>query len=528
MSTDKSPESQSQRSLIKSTSIISAGTFSSRILGFIRDVILAKLFGTQATADAFFVAFRIPNLFRDLMGEGAANAAVVPVFSEYIHQKDKAAVWNFVNVIFAHFFIVLSLATLAGMILAPLIVPLIAPGFIGDPHKLTLTIQLTQLMFPYLILIGLTACSMGILYSFKSFFWPAFSPCLMNVAMIISSLLAAQFMKEPVVGLAFGVLGGGIWQLMAQLRVLRKMGMPLRWPQTMHHPGVQKIGKLLMPRLLGSGVYQLNIFVDTICASLSTIVGAGGISAIYYSNRIIQFPQAIFGLALATAMLPAMSSLASRGDFPGLKNTLIFSLKNIFLIMMPLSVLCGVLSAPIVRILFERGEFNAYSAQITSSAFFFSSLGLWCYGAVRVLVSTFHALQDTATPVKVAGICLVINLILNFLLMKPLKVGGIALASSIAVVVNFLLLFFLMNKKLGGLQKGFLNYLTRLSLASLGLGIAVFLGWKYIGISPEVIKLVLVSLMGGVVFLILSLVLKIEGVVKIFQEIEKRLGNKSL
>ncbi len=522
MSTDKSfDETYSHRSIIKSTSIISLGTLSSRILGFLRDILLAKLFGTKDAADSFFVAFRIPNLLRDLMGEGATNAAVVPVFSEYLNRNDKAAMWHFVNVIFILFLIVLSAVTLFGMVFAAVIVRLIAPGFIADPHKLALTIQLTRILFPYLILIGLTAYSMGILYTFKSFFWPAFSPCLLNVATILAALVASRTMKEPVIGLSAGILIGGVWQLAVQIKALRKIGMPLSMPKTIVHPGAKRIGKLLIPRLFGSGVYQLNIFVDTLCASLSTIVGAGGISAIYYANRIIQFPQAIFGIALATALLPTMSQLASRGDMTALKRTLSFSLKNIFLIMLPISVLYLVLSRPIIRILFQRGEFNEYSTDITSLALFFYALGLWCYGGVRVLVTTFHALQDTLTPVKVASLCLVVNFVLNIVLMGPLKVGGIALASSVSVAVNFFVLFFMLDKKLGGLKDGMLEYFIRLGIATSVMGIIVFYTWRNIPVQQEIVKLFMVCLLAGIIFIALGLVLKIEGVLKVFKKIMK-------
>ena len=519
MSTDKSFEPHSHRAIIKSTSLISLGTLSSRILGFLRDILLAKLFGTKDAADSFFVAFRIPNLLRDLMGEGAINAAVVPVFSEYVNQKDKHQMWHFVNVVFTLFLIGLSAVTLLGIVFAPVIVRLIAPGFIADPHKLMLTVQLTRLLFPYLILIGLTAYSMGILYTFKSFFWPAFSPCLLNVATIIAAVIASRTMKEPVIGLSVGILIGGGWQLAVQMRTLRKIGIPLMIPKTISHPGARRIGKLLIPRLFGAGVYQLNIFVDTFCASLSTIVGAGGISAIYYANRIIQFPQAIFGIALATALLPTMSALASRGDLASLKRTLIFSLKNIFLIMLPVSVLCLFLATPIIRILFQRGEFTEYSTGITSQALFFFALGLWCYGGVRVLVTTFHALQDTVTPVKVAGLCLVINAVLNFILMKPLKVGGIALASSVAVAVNFLVLFFMMDKKLGGLRNGMLDYFLRLAIATSVMGITTFYSWENLSFAQEIIKLIVVSLLSGVIFVGMGLVLKIDGIEKVFQKV---------
>lgn len=232
------------------------------------------------------MAFRIPNLLRDMVGEGAINSSVVPVAAGYAQEKDKRACWEFFSTFLIWAFLVLSVLTLAGMILAPMIVRLIAPGFILDPDKLSLTVQLTRWMFPYLVLIGLTAYGMGILYTLRAFAVPAFSPCLLNMAMIASVLFAQPGSHDIVFYLAIGVLCGGALQLLAQALSLVRHGARFYWPRTLRHEGVQKVGKLMMPRLFGSVVYQLMVFVDTFCASLVSIVGPGGISAIYYANRI--------------------------------------------------------------------------------------------------------------------------------------------------------------------------------------------------------------------------------------------------
>ncbi|HQP10414.1 MAG TPA: murein biosynthesis integral membrane protein MurJ, partial [Candidatus Omnitrophota bacterium] len=379
MSTDKSREKEgisgpgedSARAIIKSTSLLSVGTLSSRILGFLRDIILARMFGTGVRAEAFFVALRIPNLLRDFVGEGATNSAVVPVFSEYLHTKGQESFWKFFNVILVLFLIVLSAITLAGMLLAPVIVRIIAPGFMADPKTLALTVRLTQIMFPYLVFIGLTAYSMGILFTFRSFLAPAFSPCLLNIAIIFSALISSKTMQEPVFGLAIGVLIGGILQLAAHVYPLHRSGMRLKRPETLRHPGAAQIGKLLVPRMIGSGVYELNVLIDTFCASLAMIVGQGGISAIYYSNRIIQLPMGVFGISLASAVLPSLSALASKKDFASVKRTILFALENIFLVMMPVTVMLLIFARPVIRVLFERGEFTAYSTDITSLALVF-------------------------------------------------------------------------------------------------------------------------------------------------------------
>ncbi|HSV44134.1 MAG TPA: murein biosynthesis integral membrane protein MurJ, partial [Candidatus Bathyarchaeia archaeon] len=380
MSTEKILGLNSIRSLVKSMSVISLGTLASRILGFVRDIILAKFFGTGFRADAFFVAFRIPNLFRDLVGEGAANSAVVPVFSEYLQKEKEEFFWRFVSIVLVFAILVLTAITLFGVLLAPMIVRMMAPGFIGDPGKLMLTVRLTKIVFPYLVFIGLTAYSMAILYTFRKFAVPAFSPCLLNIVIIISALFSTRFLAEPMYGLAAGVLIGGVLQMAVQIPPLMKIGYKFQRPATMRHPGVLQIGRLLLPRMIGSGVYQFAIFIDTFCASLAGIVGAGGISAIYYSNRIIQMPMGVFGFALASAALPTLSFFAAHQDLKNLRLTLNFAIENILFVMTPISVVTMVLAEPIIRILFERGAFDEYSTAITSSALLFYSIGLFAVG----------------------------------------------------------------------------------------------------------------------------------------------------
>lgn len=525
-SADKARETDSHRSLIRSTSIISLGTLSSRILGFARDIILAKLLGTGFRADAFFVALKIPNLFRDLVGEGATNAAIVPVLSEYKQKEEKEQFWSFVSVVLALAFIVLSVITILGIVFADGVVRIIAPGFMADPEKMVLTVALTKLMFPYLILIGLTSYSMAILYTFRSFAVPAFTPCLLNIAVIISAFISTKTMSEPVFGLALGVLAGGVLQLVFQWPATVKIGFIWKKPKSLSHPGAKKIGKLLIPRMIGSGVYQLTVLIETFCASMSSIVGAGGISAIYYANRIIQFPMGIFSVAMASVLLPTLSGMAGKKDIPGIRRTLVFFLENIFFIMCPITVMLLFLSKPIIRVLFQRGEFGVYSVDITTLALTFSSLGLFSFGGIKILVTAFHSLQDTKTPVKVAGICLLVNACLNFLLMGPLKIGGIALASSIAGTVDFLILFYVMNKRLGGMADGLLRYFILVVCASALTGGLVYLGWRYFAIPSEEIKLAVVGGIGFLFYGIVGFMLNINQARKIWSFIQNGFGRK--
>mgnify|MGYP001576866090 CR=1 FL=1 len=285
------------KDIARSASVIGFFTFCSRLLGFARDVVIARFFGTYVYAQAFVVAFRIPNLFRDMVAEGASNAVLVPVFSEYSAQRSKEEFWHLANCVLNVFIIVLSVITILGVTFAPLLVRIIAPGFAGDPEKLRETIRLTRIIYPYILLVSLTAYCMGILNSLKHFALPAFAPCLLNISIILFAMLFG----EGVLGLALGVLVGGLLQLAVQIPVLYKKGFRYRWIFDARHPALRQIGRLMLPRMLSSCVYQLNVFVDTILSSFSNIAGAGAVAALYFANRILQFPLGIFGAAIASA-----------------------------------------------------------------------------------------------------------------------------------------------------------------------------------------------------------------------------------
>ncbi len=510
MSNNNSQPADSHHLLVKSATILSLGTFSSRILGFLRNIVLARYFGTGIRADVFFLALRIPNLFRDLVGEGAANAAVVPVLSQYQVKNDSKDFWRLVNVISLWALIILSAITILGMIFAPVIVRLMAPGFAADPLKVQLAVNLTRLMFPYLILIGLTAQSMAVLYTFRSFVSGAFSPCLFNVSLIIAAFLSQKFLSEPTYGLAVGVLVGGVLQLAVQMPTMFKKGMTWQTP-SLSHSGAKQCGKLLLPRLFGSGVYQLNLVVDTICASLSHIVGPGGISAIFYSNQLIQLPLGVFGFAMATAALPTLSTMVVQKEMDKFKRTLVFSLENIFFVMLPVSVVFVLLSEPLVRVLFERGEFDAYSTSITSLSLLFFSFGLFGFSGSKILISGFYALEDTRTPVKVAAGILVLNATLNVVLMRPLAVGGIALASSISAVVGFFVLIYCLEKRIGLFSADLWPGVLKIISASLLLGLAVGLLQDMMKLwqVPEIFKLAISGMAGLVVYVSAGFFLRI-------------------
>ncbi|HTZ10801.1 MAG TPA: murein biosynthesis integral membrane protein MurJ, partial [Candidatus Margulisiibacteriota bacterium] len=471
MSTGKSL-SRGHFALAQSAGIIGVATLCSRLLGFLRDIVIARFFGVYLYAQAFVIAFRIPNLFRDLVGEGATNAAFVPVFSEYDLKHSKEEFWELANVVLNLLLVTATAITLLGIVFSPLIVRLIAPGFTADPQKLATTIKLNRIIFPYVLLICLSTYSMGLLNSLKHFAVPAFAPCLLNISIILFAILFGEGIK----GLALGVLVGGILQLAVQIPVLYKKGFRLKLFKRFRHPAAKTIGLLMAPRVLSSSVYQLNNFVDSIFGSLAFIVGEGGVAILYFSYRLIQFPLGIFSNSLSQAILPTMSSQALTEDINSLKRTLSWGLRATFFVMLPASSGLMFLSFPIVSTLFGGGRFDQYSAQATAAALFFYSIGLFAYGANKILQSCFFALRDTVTPTKVAFLALGLNIIFNAILMFPLKIAGLALATSISGTISFIVLFASLRRKMGGFHiKGIIISFLRILAASICMGIVCLL-----------------------------------------------------
>ncbi|MBM3249616.1 MAG: murein biosynthesis integral membrane protein MurJ [Candidatus Omnitrophica bacterium] len=460
------------KSVARWASTIAFATFCSRLLGFVRDIVIARLFGIREIAQAFVVAFRIPNLFRDFVGEGAANASLVPVFSEYSLKQDKEEFWRLANVVLNLLLVVLSAIVLLGIIFSPLIIRLIAPGFIASPEKFLATVKLNRIIFPYLLLICLAAYSTGILNSLKHFSIPAFAPCLLNISIIICALAFG----EGIVGLASGVLIGGILQLAIQIPVLYKKGFRLNPAAGFRHPEVKTIGRLMLPRIASSSIYQLNNFVDSIFGSLVWFVGEGGVAVLYFAYRLIQFPLGIFSNALSQALLPTFSTQSLEPDREGLKSTLAWALRAVSFVIVPAQAAFIFLAKPVVLVLFGGGRFDSTAVDLTASCLIFYSIGLSAYGANKILQSCFFGLKDTLTPAKISGLALGMNIALNCLLMFPLKIAGIALATSISGVVSFLVLFNILRRKIGDFRVAEVVFsFVRIALASLCMGLVAYL-----------------------------------------------------
>ncbi|NVM24562.1 MAG: murein biosynthesis integral membrane protein MurJ [Desulfobacterales bacterium] len=464
----------------RAAGVVGVFTFLSRILGLARDMLIANFFGSGMSADAFFVAFRIPNLLRRLFAEGSFSVAFIPVFTEYLQTRTREEAFLLARVVLTFLVLVLTAVTILGIVLSPLIVRIIAPGFGGAGEKYALTVLLTRIMFPYIFLVSVFALFMGILNSLKHFAAPAMAPVFLNLSMIAALLLLAPYMRTPTVALAIGVIGGGILQLALQIPFLMDKGLSFAPKWNPGHPALKKIGMLMLPTIFGSAIYQINQLVGTLLASL---LREGSISYLYYADRLVQFPLGVFAIAISTAVLPSLSREAADGDFDRLKETLSHALRLTMFITIPSMVGLIVLREPIVRLLFQRGAFDSFTTIMTARALLYYSLGLWAFAALRVFVSAFYSLQDTKTPVKVAVVAMVLNFVFSVILMRtPLQHGGLALALSLASTLQLCMLIFLLRRRLGGIEgRVVMGSMARSFLSSLAMGVCVyFLASKFL------------------------------------------------
>ncbi|MDR1433955.1 murein biosynthesis integral membrane protein MurJ [Candidatus Endomicrobiellum devescovinae] len=436
------------KTLIKNAGKTSFGTMLSRILGYIRDMLVAYFFGTGAFADAFYAAFKIPNLFRRIFGEGSFSAAFVPVFSEYLHTKDKSETQKFLNIVFTALFITLFVVSILGVFFAPALAKIIAWGFTNDPEKMQLTIDLTRLMFPFILFICLAAFLLAILNTLHSFFIPAFAPSMLSFSEIFYMLAVAPVLvsESQIKGLAVSVILGGALHFFIQYPKLKSLGWHLKFMLDLKHPGIKKIAILMLPSLVGLSVDQINAFVDNICA---TLISSGAVSALYYSNRVMQLPLAIFGLAFAAVSLPAMSKAYAQKDMAALKNSLNYSVRFINFALLPAAAGLMTVGLPIIKFLFEHGRFSYAGSIMTNNALFYYSLGLPAYAAAKIFANAFYSFQDTKTPVKTAIWAMILHIVLCMILMRPMGVGGLALATAVSSYFNFMLLAIYLRKRIG-------------------------------------------------------------------------------
>ncbi len=437
--------------IARSAGVVGGATLTSRVFGFLRDMIVANSFGAGQSADAFFVAFGIPNILRVFFAEGALSAAFIPVFTQTRNSEGNDAARHLSGALIVSLATILIVVTVLGILVAPFIVKILVPGFIQHSEKYQLTVLLTRLMFPFLFFIGLTAVLAGILNTLGHFLIPALTPVLFNFSMIGCALWLAPTLEIPITGLAWGVVLGGSVQMLVLLKPLSKRGqMPrLRWNP--RHKGSRKISRLMVPAIFGFSIAQIGTLSDRLLASF---LADGSISFLYYANRLLQFPLGIFGIALTIAIFPTLSRQAAQGEKGELVETLEEGLRLILFVCLPSALGLALLAEPIVQVLFQRGAFSAQDTLMTSRAVYAYAFGLIAYAGVKVVVAAFYSLEDTRTPVKIAAVVLIANIVLSVILMFPLQHMGLALASALCAYLNWGLLLHYLRKKLGSLGRG--------------------------------------------------------------------------
>jgi putative peptidoglycan lipid II flippase len=437
-----------ERQVVGALGSIGSATLASRVLGFVRDMIVALAFGAGPVTDAFFVAYRIPNILRRLLAEGALSTAVVPVFTEYASAPSGDELRRLLRATLGVALIVLVVTTLLGIVAAPWVLRAIAPGFTSDPAQEALAVQLTRVMFPYLILVGVSALAMGALNAENRFFAAALGPAVSNVGMIAGVLLLARHVDPPILALALGVLAGGVGQLLVQLPDLARVGLLVAPSWDPRHPALARIARLLVAAVFGLAAVQVMVFVNTLLASL---LPAGSISFLYYADRVMEFPLGVFGIALASAALPAMSRQAAAGDTQALAGTLNFALRLAVYISLPATVGLLVLRTPITRVLFERGRFTPEDTIATAQALSGYAVGLVAFAAARITAQAFYAIKRPGVAVRLGALAVAANIVAAVLLMGPLGHAGLAYASSVGAVVNVLGLLWVARQRFGRL-----------------------------------------------------------------------------
>lgn len=430
--------------LLKSLAAVSSMTMVSRILGFIRDAIVARVFGAGMATDAFFVAFKLPNLLRRIFAEGAFSQAFVPILAEYKSREDLEDTRLFVAYVAGLLTLALALITIVGMIAAPWVIMATAPGFTDDADKFALTSSLLRITFPYILLISTASLAGAILNTWNRFSVPAFAPTLLNVSMILFAVFAAPHFDPPILALAWAVTIGGVLQLAYQLPYLKKIGMLVLPRINFRDSGSLRVVKLMGPAILGVSVSQISLIINTIFASF---LASGSVSWMYYADRLMEFPAGVLGVALGTILLPSLAKTYSSGDHEGYNRLMDWGLRLCFLLALPCSVALGILAKPLVVSLFQYGNFTAFDALMTQRALVAYSIGLLGLIAVKVLAPGFYSRQNIKTPVKIAIVTIIITQLMNLAFIGPLKHAGLSLSIGLAACFNAALLYWQLRKQ---------------------------------------------------------------------------------
>ncbi len=430
--------------LLRALLTVSSLTLVSRILGYLRDFVIARAFGAGLATDAFFVAFRIPNLLRRLFAEGAFSQAFVPVLAQTKNTHSPEETKSLIDGVATLLFVALVVVAAIGMLAAPLVVYVTAPGFAAEPDKFALTATMLRITFPYIVFISLVALCAGILNTWNRFSVPAITPTLLNVAFIAGALGFADFFERPVMVLAWAVFAGGLLQLGFQVPFLWKMNLLPRWRFDFHHAGVRRILKLMAPAAFGVSISQLSMLINTIFASFLV---SGSVSWLYYADRLMEFPAGVLGVALGTILLPSLSKYHADANQAEYSRLLDWGLRLTILLAVPGAVALAVLALPLIASLFEYGRFGAEDAFMVRRALVAYSIGLIGMILVKILAPGFYARQNIVTPVKIGIFTLVATQLMNLAFIVPLRHAGLALAIGLGACLNAYLLFFNLRKK---------------------------------------------------------------------------------
>ncbi len=475
-----------KKHILKSASIISLVTIASRVLGYVRDQRITLLLGTTLTADSYFLAYRIPNIFRRLVAEGSMTASFIPVFTTYMREKSKEELWEFANRLFWTMALVVAVITILGMVFSPIVVHTFTSSS-GKSVSWDEAVTLNRIIFPYLFFIALAALAMGILNCFHTFGLPAATPVLLNLSIIIFSVGAVwHYFKQPAVSLAVGVLVGGVLQFLVQVPSLVRKGMRFSFGISFNHPGIRNVARLMIPRFFGIGIGQINFFVDTYFV-LAKGMPQGSLAALSVADRVMELVLGGYAIAVATAILPMMSHQAAAKDYESLKKTLSFSVRIVAFITIPAALGLMILREPIIRVLFQHGQFVAESTRLTARALLYYAVGLPALASVKLIVPAFYSTRDTKTPVIIASISLCINIVLNIIfletfLYKRVQNGGPALATALATFFDFFALFIIFRLRYGPLgTMGIFRSFTKVSICAGIMGVACWFGNYYTG-----------------------------------------------
>lgn len=490
--------------LLKALATISGMTLLSRILGFVRDFVIARIFGAGMLTDAFFVAFKLPNLLRRLFAEGAFSQAFVPILGEYKDKRGEQETRQLVDHVATLLFLILSIVTLIGMVAAPVLVYISAPGFLADSNKFALTVELTRITFPYILFMSLVALSGGVLNTWSRFSIPAFTPVLLNLTFIAMALFATPYFSQPVMALGWAVVLGGALQLAFQLPSLKKIGMLPRFSFDWQDPGVRRILRLMAPSVLGVSVAQISLLINTVFASFQ---GTGSVSWLYYADRLMEFPSGMLGAALGTILLPSLAKYHAGGKFDDYSKLLDWGLRLTLLLAAPAALALAIIAVPLITTLFYHGAFTATDVYKTRDALVAYSIGLLGLILVKVLAPGFYARQNVRTPVKIALFTLLITQLLNIVFIYGLKLAhaGLALSIGLAACLNATLLYRgLRRHGIYKPQPGWPAFYSKLAISMLVMGVALWFAsgepadWMRWSLMERLLRLSLIVALGAV------------------------------